>query len=91
MVTKLDNLLLGMVDILGTIVGIFIARVSKGRTIKEFILGVLFVPALVCFIFFAVFGASAIYLQDNHIADIAKAATETATFATLQHYPLGLY
>lgn len=41
MVTKLDNLLLGMVDILGTIVGIFIARVSKGRTIKEFILGVL--------------------------------------------------
>ncbi|MBU5909745.1 BCCT family transporter, partial [Vibrio cholerae O1] len=67
-------------------VGIFIARVSKGRTIKEFILGVLFVPALVCFIFFAVFGASAIYLQDNHIADIAKAATETATFATLQHY-----
>ncbi|MEZ2005226.1 BCCT family transporter, partial [Staphylococcus aureus] len=67
----------------------FIARVSKGRTIKEFILGVLFVPALVCFIFFAVFGASAIYLQDNHIADIAKAATETATFATLQHYPLG--
>ncbi|HFV7545436.1 TPA: BCCT family transporter [Staphylococcus aureus] len=70
-------------------VGIFIARVSKGRTIKEFILGVLFVPALVCFIFFAVFGASAIYLQDNHIADIAKAATETATFATLQHYPLG--
>ncbi|SUK58723.1 Glycine betaine transporter OpuD [Staphylococcus aureus] len=33
--------------------------------------------------------ASAIYLQDNHIADIAKAATETATFATLQHYPLG--
>ncbi|MGT0197809.1 BCCT family transporter [Staphylococcus aureus] len=33
--------------------GIFIARVSKGRTIKEFILGVLFVPALVCFIFFA--------------------------------------
>lgn len=49
----------------------------------------LFVPALVCFIFFAVFGASAIYLQDNHIANIAKAATETATFVTLQHYPMG--
>lgn len=70
-------------------VGIFIARVSRGRTIKEFILGVLFVPALVCFLFFAVFGASAIYLQDHHIANIAKAATETATFATLEHYPLG--
>lgn len=70
-------------------VGIFIARVSRGRTIKEFILGVLFVPALVCFFFFAVFGASAIYLQNNHIANIAKEATETATFATLEHYPLG--
>ena len=70
-------------------VGIFIARVSRGRTIKEFILGVLFVPALVCFIFFAVFGASAMYLQDNKIANIAKEATETATFATLEHYPLG--
>lgn len=55
-------------------VGIFIARVSRGRTIKEFILGVLFVPALVCFLFFAVFGASAIYLQDHHIANIAKSS-----------------
>ncbi|MGX5791093.1 BCCT family transporter [Staphylococcus equorum] len=70
-------------------VGIFIARVSRGRTIKEFILGVLFVPALVCFIFFAVFGASAIYLQQNGIANIAKEATETATFATLEQFPLG--
>ena len=57
------------------------------RTIKEFILGVLFVPALVCF--FVVFGASAVYLQDKGIANIAKEATETATFATLEHYPLG--
>ena len=29
------------------------------------------------------------YLQDNKIANIAKEATETATFATLEHYPLG--
>lgn len=70
-------------------VGIFIARVSKGRTIKEFIVGVLFVPAFVCFIFFAVFGASAVYLQANGIADIAHEATETATFAMLSHFPLG--
>lgn len=70
-------------------VGIFIARVSRGRTIKEFILGVLFVPALVCFLFFAVFGASATYLQQHGIANIAKEATETATFATLEHFPLG--
>lgn len=38
---------------------------------------------------FFVFGASAVYLQDKGIANIAKEATETATFATLEHYPLG--
>ncbi|GAA3714572.1 BCCT family transporter [Salinicoccus jeotgali] len=70
-------------------VGIFIARVSKGRTIKEFILGVLFAPTLVCFIFFAVFGGSAINLQENGIADISGFATETATFAMFENYPLG--
>ena len=41
------------------------------------------------FLFFAVFGASAIYLQQNGIANIAKEATETATFATLEHFQLG--
>ena len=49
----------------------------------------LFVPAVVCFLFFAVFGTSAIYLQQHNIANIAKEATETVTFSTLQHYPLG--
>lgn len=70
-------------------VGIFIARISKGRTIKSFILGVLLVPSMICFIFFAVFGASAIYLQENHIAKISKFDTETATFGVLEHYPMG--
>lgn len=69
-------------------VGIFIARVSRGRTIKEFIMGVLLVPALVCFIFFAVFGASAVHLQLGGI-DLSQFPVETTTFAMLQHYPLG--
>lgn len=70
-------------------VGIFIARVSRGRTIKEFIIGVLAVPSLVMFIFFTVFGASAINLEVNDIAQISDYATETATFAMLEQYPLG--
>ncbi|WP_394173586.1 BCCT family transporter [Guptibacillus hwajinpoensis] len=70
-------------------VGIFIARISKGRTIKEFMLGVLFVPAIVCFIFFAVFGVSALDLQQSGIAVISDYSIETATFAVLQEYPLG--
>lgn len=69
--------------------GIFIARVSRGRTIKEFIWGVLVVPALVCFIFFAVFGSSALDLQQKGIIDLSKFPLETTTFAMLQHYPLG--
>ncbi|MGM7700642.1 BCCT family transporter [Pseudalkalibacillus sp. Hm43] len=70
-------------------VGIFIARISRGRTIKEFMLGVLFVPSLVCFIFFSVFGVSALYLEQNGLATISQFALETATFGVLQEYPLG--
>ncbi|MGP4060571.1 BCCT family transporter [Halobacillus sp. H74] len=71
-------------------VGIFIARISKGRTIKEFMLGVLFVPAIVCFIFFAVFGVSALDLEQQGIAAISEYPMETATFAMLEQYPLGV-
>lgn len=70
-------------------VGIFIARISKGRTVKEFMLGVLIVPSLVCFIFFAVFGVSALNLEQNGIAKISEFAMETSTFGVLQEYPLG--
>ncbi|QSS98858.1 BCCT family transporter [Pontibacillus sp. ALD_SL1] len=70
-------------------VGIFIARISKGRTLREFMAGVLIVPSLVCFIFFAVFGVSALELEQSGVADISQYALETATFGMLQHYPLG--
>lgn len=70
-------------------VGIFIARISRGRTIKQFMLGVLFVPALVCFIFFAVFGVSALNIEQNGIDLISNYSLETTTFGVLQHYPLG--
>lgn len=70
-------------------VGIFIARISRGRTIKEFMLGVLLVPSLVCFVFFAVFGVSALNLEQNGIATISDFALETATFGVLENYPLG--
>ncbi|GGF13680.1 glycine/betaine ABC transporter permease [Halobacillus andaensis] len=71
-------------------VGIFIARISRGRTIKEFMIGVLFVPALVCFIFFAVFGVSALNLEQQGLATISDYPMETATFAMLEQYPLGV-
>ncbi|MGG1220291.1 BCCT family transporter [Priestia endophytica] len=71
-------------------VGLFIARVSRGRTIREFIFGVLFVPSLVSMLWFAVFGTSAINVQQNGLASLQNLSTETVLFATLQEFPLGI-
>jgi choline/glycine/proline betaine transport protein len=72
-------------------VGMFIARVSKGRTVREFILGVMLVPTLLSFLWMSVFGGTAISLQAGGVADIAGAVEEnvaTALFAMFQHLPL---
>lgn len=70
-------------------VGMFIARVSKGRTIREFVTGVLLAPTVVTMIFFAVFGTSAINLEQNGIVQLSQLETETTTFGMFEHYPLG--
>ena len=46
-------------------VGLFLARISRGRTIREFVLGALIVPALMCFVWFAWAGGTAIDLELN--------------------------
>ncbi len=72
-------------------VGIFIARVSKGRTVKEFLIGVVLLPSLVSFFWLSVFGSSALYLELNGTAPIGEAVAEnssTALFAMLGNYPL---
>lgn len=73
-------------------VGIFIARISKGRTIKEFILGVLLVPTLLTFIWMSVFGGSALYqelLGNNVITEAVNANVATAIYKLLEQYPFG--
>jgi len=73
-------------------VGMFIARVSKGRTIKEFVLGVLLVPSLFGFLWFAVFGGTALNLELFHnskIAELAQTDITSALFSTLQQLPAG--
>ncbi len=70
-------------------VGMFIARVSRGRTIREFIIGVLIAPTLVTFAFFGVFGGSALNLEQHGIAKLSELATETVTFGMYTHYPFG--
>ena len=71
-------------------VGMFIARISKGRTVREFILGVMLIPTLLSFVWMSVFGGSAIYLQSSgqaNIVDAVKADVATALFVMLQHFP----
>lgn len=73
-------------------VGMFIARISRGRTIKQFILGVLVVPTLFDFLWFSVFGGTALNLELFHGANIAQTALTDITsgfFNTIQHLPLG--
>ncbi|SHE36418.1 BCCT family transporter [Clostridium fallax] len=70
-------------------VAIFIARVSKGRTIKEFIGGVLCVPAGFCLIWFAVFGTIGMNVPHN-VAEKAIEKVETTFFVIFENYPMGL-
>ncbi len=69
-------------------VGMFIARISRGRTIRQFVTGVLLVPSLVSLVWFCIFGGAAIDLQKNG-TDIAGAGgLESQLFTTLEAYPL---
>ncbi len=72
-------------------VGSFIARISKGRTIREFIGGVLIAPALGSFVWFAVFGTLGINegLQNFAVAQEAIKTTELAFFVIMDQIPWG--
>ncbi len=75
-------------------VGMFIARISRGRTIKEFILGVLIVPSLITFLWLSSFGGSALFLELNGIADLSTAVQSnvaTSLFVLLEQFPLGIF
>jgi choline/glycine/proline betaine transport protein len=72
-------------------VGMFIARISKGRTVREFVFGVILIPTLLSFIWMSVFGGSALFVQSHGIADIVGAVKDdvaTAMFVLLETFPL---
>lgn len=74
-------------------VGLFIARISRGRTIREFLIGAMFVPALTCFIWFSIFGGSALQLDIFQNAGIGRAALiepSSALFMLFEHLPFQL-
>ena len=71
-------------------VGMFIARISRGRKVREFILGVLIIPSLLTFLWLSAFGGSGLYIELQGIADIGEAVQEnvaTALFVLLEQFP----
>jgi len=72
-------------------VGVFIARISKGRTIREFISHVLLLPPLVTFLWFAIFGGTALHLEqfaDANIYGVVKDNPSMSLNALLGELPL---
>ena len=72
--------------------GVFIARISKGRTIREFIMGVILVPSIACMVWFGVFGNLAlnvVNLFDEQTLIDMVATPETALYFIFNEYPAG--
>lgn len=75
----------------GAFVGVFLAKISKGRTIRQFVAGVMGIPSLVFFAWFTIMGGSAINFDMEHGAGIGARAAEdvnSAFFALLGELPL---
>jgi len=75
-------------------VGMFIARISKGRSVREFVLGVLFLPSMFSTLWLSVFGGSAMFnsLMGNGqaLATYNEVGQTVAMFALLEQFPLGV-
>jgi len=74
-------------------VGLFIARVSRGRTIREFIIGTMLAPTFAAFMWFSIFGGTALHMeiwQQIPISDAVRADTATALFAMFDALPFGM-
>lgn len=72
-------------------VGMFIARISRGRTVREYFSVVLLAPFAICVVWFSAFGETAVYQYDNGIGDLSGGIVNSATvlFQMLASLPLG--
>ncbi|OLF36192.1 MULTISPECIES: BCCT family transporter [unclassified Psychrobacter] len=78
-------------------VGVFVARISRGRTIREFILGVLLIPVTILFLWFTAFGGSAVHMEltaavspdivSPGLVEAVRADTGSAIFKLMETYP----
>lgn len=72
-------------------VGGFIAKISKGRTVKQFVTGVLFVPTLLTILWFGILGGAAVHAQIAGVTDMygaISAASQSGLYALFGAYPI---
>lgn len=69
-------------------VGMFIARISYGRTIRQFVAGALIAPVAASITWFAVLGGSGMFYEINDVTDIAGSPAEESLFLLLQALPV---
>lgn len=62
-------------------VGVFVARISKGRTIREFVLSVFFIPTLATFLWITVFGGTGLHIDQSGGVELAQTAQQNASLA----------
>src|SRR5690606_41197015 len=77
-------------DLWAPFVGSFIARISRGRTIREFVFGVIGMPVLLSIVWFSTFGGSALYFElfeGAALGDAVVTEMSSALFATLEYLP----
>jgi choline/glycine/proline betaine transport protein len=75
-------------------VSLFIARISKGRTIKELLIGVVLAPSVVSILWISIFGSTALHIELFGEGNITAAVNEnitTALFSLLEHFPLSYF
>lgn len=69
-------------------VGMFLARISRGRTVREFVVGVIVVPSVVSLLWFSVFGGAAIGEERDGVDLATRSSSESQLFGMLEHLPL---
>lgn len=71
-------------------VGMFIAKISRGRTLREFVLVVIVVPSVVCLVWFGTFGGTTMWLESTGRAVSAAGNPQDVMFAMFDQLPFGI-
>ncbi len=70
-------------------VGLFIAKISRGRTLREFVTVIMVVPSAVCLLWFGIFGGTSMWMESNGMKLSGQGAPEDILFGLLRNLPFG--